>query len=126
MSLPDPIVTSLPSVGTAVDSLAKAESGVYRLFKTDANGNDVPVELKLRASSVGSNKRAISGTLRYNPGMHDANFAANQGRVSASFAVTGQLGDAIDSAEIVNFGHYLGSVLAQTLVVTGLVDGSYE
>lgn len=126
MSLPDPIITSLPSVGTAVDSLAKAENGVYRLMKTDSNGNDVPVELILRASTVGSNKRSISGTLRYNPGMHDANFAVNQGRVSASFALTGQLGDAIDAAEIVSFGHYLGSILAQTLVITGLVDGSYE
>lgn len=124
MAIPDPINTSVAVVGATVQSLVRASDGIYRLNVADANGNDVPVELVLRPSPVGS-RRTISGTLRFNPGIYDDTFTTKQGSLSASFTLSGQIGSAIDTADMLAHAQHLASIMCQSAVVTALIVGSF-
>jgi hypothetical protein len=126
MAIGSSVTLSVPTVGSTDYTLTKCADGSYHYFVTDANGNSVPIELVLRPSSVGSSKRAFSGTLKFAPNAYDGSLGSPQGKISLAFTGNATLGDNVDESEVIAFVQYLASVLTQTAIMTALVEGSYE
>lgn len=125
MSIGASVVTSLPTVGTTVHTLAKAKDGKFLVDVTDGT-NTAPVTLSIRESPRVSTLRSVSLTYRYNPSINDSPSAIPCGRISVNINVNGQLGSILERADMLNHIRYALSAALQANLLEALVDGSLE
>ncbi len=127
MAIGSTITISVPTVGTTAYTLNKAEDGRYLDVSsiTNSNGDVIPITLELRKSTINGSRRNINMVLRHRPAAFDSVLGVSQGQITCSLQVSANLGDDISQTDIVTYVQYLGSVLAQSAVVTPLLESSY-
>lgn len=125
MAIGATVVSSIPTVGTTVDTLERVGDGEYQ--NTQEMGSiDVPLSLKLRRSTVTGLFRRFGASYKFNPCVLDVTDALTKGRITAALTVDANLGTTLTRTEILaKTRQFLGALL-QAGLLEALVDGSLE
>jgi hypothetical protein len=125
MAIGSSVVSSIAVVGSTVDTLEKAKSGLF-IAEQELGDVDLPLTLNLRCSKTLGLFRRFGGTYKFNPSALDTTDALTLGRFSASFNIDAVLGSTITRTELLaKSREFMGALLKATLL-EALVDGSLE
>jgi len=126
MAIGSSINTSIPVIGTTVDTLAKSRQGLFQ-GKTTISSVDFPTALSLRpAGSALYNRRRFGVTYQVKPADTDTPVTSDKGSLTVSVNIDAVVGSVISNAELAKQVRYaLSAVLASTLVEQ-LSTGSLE
>jgi hypothetical protein len=125
MAIGTTIVSSIPTVGTTVDTLEKVSSGEYQNSQ-EMGTVDVPLVMKLRRSTPGGLFKRFGASYKFNPMILDVSDALTHGRATIALTVDANLGSTITRDELLaKTREFLGALL-QAGLLEALVDGSLE
>jgi len=125
MAIGSSVVSSVPTVGTTVDTLSKASAGLF-LATQELGDIDLPLRLELRTSDVTSLYRHFGAMYKFNPSKLDVADTITKGRVSMTLVVDASLGSTITRTELLAKVRQFFGALLQAGLLEALVDGSLE
>jgi polyisoprenoid-binding protein YceI len=125
MAIGSSINVSLPTVGTTVHTLAKANVGKFSKTVT-VSSEDAQIVLTLRAASMTSRFKSLGATYKYDPSINDSPNDARSGSVTVSVNVNASVGAVLTRAEVLNHIRYALSGALKTDLLEALFDGSLE
>lgn len=125
MAIGSSVVSSVPTVGTTVDTLAKASSGLF-LATQELGAIDLPLRLELRASDAASLYKRFGASYKFSPSQLDVASELSHGRFTASFAVDAHIGSTITRTELLAKARQFMGALLQAGLLEALTDGSLE
>lgn len=124
MAIGSSINVSVPTVGTTVESLAKARDAFFTGNMT-ISSNDYPFTLSLRpAGTPTSNRRRFGATYKVSPADSDAPAVSSKGSCTVSVNIDANIGTVITAAELENQVLYALSAMLSTDVIGNLLAGS--
>jgi len=125
MAIGSTVASSIPTVGTTVDTLNRVASGEF-IAVQEMGAIDVPLSLNLRRAGQTGLFRRFGASWKYNPSVLDVNGSQTNGRISVSLNVDSNLGTTITRTELLaKTREFLGALL-QAGLLEALVDGSLE
>lgn len=122
MALPNPIAMSIPTTGTAISSLTKVSAGTYQLL----SGTDFVMQAKLYVADPSKKSSTCRLYVMKDYSKLDAYPTSPSGKMSGNFSCSFTQGTDVTEADIVSFIQQVGSLLAQSLIASALVQGSTE
>jgi len=126
MAIGSSINTSIPTIGTTVDTLTKSRQGFYQ-GKTTITSVDFPTALSLRpAGSAMFNRRRFGATYQVKPADTVSPVTSDKGSLTVSVNIDATVGSVITNAELAKQVRYALSALLASTLVEQLSTGSLE
>ena len=122
MALPNPVVTSIPTAGTAISSLTKVGTGTYQLI----SGSDFVMQARLYVADPSKKSAQCRLYVMKDFSKLDMYPASPSGKMSGNFSCSFVQGTDVTEADVISFIQQVGSLLAQQLIASALVQGSTE
>lgn len=128
MAIGSTVLMSVPTVGSTVHTVTKVKSGVYVLNLTPVAGQpQVPLVVSFFPVNVGAKNRTIRVNVKYDVSqIESAGTNAFLGKFSASVTVSFRIGTVITEALALQLVQEVGSICAQSAIVSALKDGSVD
>lgn len=125
MAIGSTVVTSIPVVGTTVETLDLVKPGMYNDMVTETSG-DVPLTFTVRPAKINNLHRRVGASLTYRPSIRDAVGDNNYGGISVTLNADAKLGTEVGRTEaLARIRHFL-ALLLNTNVLETLIDGGNE
>ncbi len=119
------INTSIPTVGTTVDTLNRVDTRVFMGTYTGVSGG-YPVKLDLRTASVLGNTKNFGLTMRVTPSQNDDPGSLSKGNATCAINVSGVVGSVITPGELAEFVRYALSVALKSNLIEDLMSGNSQ
>lgn len=123
MAIGNSVSYNVPTAGSAVGTFDRATNTLFLRDET-VGTTDIPVRLQFTTSDVSSQRRRITMSMKFNPSTIDVPAAATNGRISISFGVDVNLGEAVTDADVLTHVKHFASVLIDGDVLPALLNGS--
>ncbi len=130
MAIGTSIATSVPTVGTTIHTVTKVIPGKFSLNLTPVAGQPtVPLLIDVFPAQIGAKNRTFRVNMKYDVSAIESagsTSLAFLGKFSASLTVNFRIGTVVTDALMLQLVQELGSICAQSAVVSALRDGSVD
>ncbi len=123
MAVGNTIPTSIPAVGTTVDTLTRSSGNTFVADKTTGSKTG-QVILSLRGAQAGAAKRRFGATYRYGLTTSDDPGALTNGAISVSINIEAALGTTLTATEHAKHVRYALSAMLKASLVEDLMSGT--